>query len=33
MTPDRGSYIDHVEEIVRALEAAIPARTGAGAGK
>ena len=31
MTPDRGSYIDHIEEIVRALEAAIPA--GAGAGK
>ena len=24
MTPDRGSYVDHIEEVVRALEAAIP---------
>jgi zinc/manganese transport system substrate-binding protein len=30
MTPERGSYIDHIEEIVRALEAALPARAGAG---
>jgi len=30
MTPERGSYADHVDEVVRALEAALPARAGQG---
>jgi zinc/manganese transport system substrate-binding protein len=30
MTADRGSYLDHIEEIVRALEGALPARVGQG---
>jgi zinc/manganese transport system substrate-binding protein len=30
MTADRGSYVDHIDEIVRALEGALPARAGHG---
>jgi zinc/manganese transport system substrate-binding protein len=32
MTPDGGNYADHIDEIVRALEAALPARTAAATG-
>jgi zinc/manganese transport system substrate-binding protein len=31
MTADNGSYVDHIDEIVRALEAALPARSTASA--
>jgi zinc/manganese transport system substrate-binding protein len=30
MTADRASYIDHIDEVVRALETALPARAGQG---